>query len=435
MSQIASRLRLGALCALPAVAAGLAFAPSALATVFTATNTAQLVADINSANTAGGQNEIILSPATTYAPTTPLTITSGDFLEITGPPQNNATSQSKAAIFSGTSVNPDTSPPMTVAPGAHAVFKAFNTNAGGVTTTQFEINGTAEFDNMAVEGGANNDIEIDSTTQTASVVVNDSLVANAGALGIQNDTQSSLYVNDSTIADNSDETGVNGGGVAGNVVMNNTLLVNNSQNGSGEDCAESFFGVGTVTATNSIDDDGTCGVTTSSSVNLGTPKFGTGPVASAAITTSSSAYTLGGAGCEPVDGRFFTFSHCAVGAYQVSGATAPDATAPACTIQSVNESTNPAVASTEVVNAMDAGSGLSLDAISGATTTNGTVAWPVIMGTPWDETTPSNANDPDLATTGAFPVTATKPVGDLTTGDTKWSFTATSWSGISSLCK
>jgi hypothetical protein len=40
----------------------------------------------------------------------------------------------------------------------------------------------------------------------------------------------------------------------------------------------------------------------------------------------------------------------------------------------------------------------------------------------------------DQPSTAAFAVTATKPVGDTTHGDTHWSFTVTNWLGISKLC-
>jgi hypothetical protein len=440
MFHIASRMRLGALIALPAVAAVMTFAPSADAAVYTPTNGAQLTADITAANAAGGSNEIILAPAVAYFPTTPMVVTPGDYLEITGPPQNPAINQSHGTFISGGDVVPSASNTFTVEPGAYAIFKGFGTEAlSTMGFSGFLVEGKAEFDNMEIQAFGNA-IQAESTTQTANVYVNDSAVVDGSEVGVLSDSVSNTILNSDTIADN------NGGGIDGSAILNNTLVANNAGPSQGNyDCDTYAYQDGTITAYNSIDDDGSCaaadttgtGVTTDTltSLHLGRTTYNGGPTATEAIPTTSAAYGVG-SGCLPVDQRFITFTGpCSVGSFQPSSSTVADATAPVCTVVSKNESTNPSVASTEVVGASDAGSGIGPDAVSGATTTNGSVGWPVIAGTPYDETTPSNALGLfDLPTTSAFPVTATKPVGDLTVGDTKWSFTATSWADISTYC-
>ena len=80
-------------------------------------------------------------------------------------------------------------------------------------------------------------------------------------------------------------------------------------------------------------------------------------------------------------------------------------------------------------------------------TVNGTVGWPVISGTLFDETNPMGAGSPpatgadgnpillDEPSTSAFPVTAQKPLNDGTVGDTYWQFDASDWLGNTTLCK
>jgi hypothetical protein len=42
--------------------------------------------------------------------------------------------------------------------------------------------------------------------------------------------------------------------------------------------------------------------------------------------------------------------------------------------------------------------------------------------------------DPSYPSLAAYPVTATKPLGDLTAGDTKWSFYTSDWLGNTTYC-
>jgi hypothetical protein len=94
------------------------------------------------------------------------------------------------------------------------------------------------------------------------------------------------------------------------------------------------------------------------------------------------------------------------------------------------------VASTQSVLATEAsGIGLGTDSVNNATTTNGSVSWPVVGSTWFNETSPSLAAALDFPSNGNYPVTATKPVGDLTVNDTQWSFYASDWLGNTTLCK
>ena len=72
--------------------------------------------------------------------------------------------------------------------------------------------------------------------------------------------------------------------------------------------------------------------------------------------------------------------------------------------------------------------------LKGTTTTNGTVSFPTVPGTLFDETSPT-ANILDSPSGSAFPVLAQKPASDTTAGDTFWSFTATDWFNNQTLCQ
>jgi len=69
-------------------------------------------------------------------------------------------------------------------------------------------------------------------------------------------------------------------------------------------------------------------------------------------------------------------------------------------------------------------------------TSNGTVSYPTVGSTWFADLNPS-ATIPsmvDFPSNSPLAVTASKPAGDTTVGDTKWSFDATNWLGITTYC-
>jgi hypothetical protein len=82
------------------------------------------------------------------------------------------------------------------------------------------------------------------------------------------------------------------------------------------------------------------------------------------------------------------------------------------------------------------GIGIGPDAVNDTITSNGTIVGTPVFDNWLNATDASFTLDPAYeATTAALPVTATKPVGDTTAGDTKWSFYATDWLGNTTYCK
>ncbi len=441
---IASRGRVrGAAIALSAVGA-LAFAPAALAQPpVTVTNTTGLISAINAANSAGGTNEIILAPDGTngpYEPTTPITVAPGDNLEISGEPKNQATTTLNTETdINGSAETNLQQDLITVDSGANLLLKGFSISSSvsdGFYTV--EVNGNAEIDNMAFFGENGTIVGVDqsSLTQVPNVTIDNSFLGNSAIDSVENNTGNASF-NDDTI------TGNFTGGIvfgSGNTVLNNTLIANN---GSAPDCQN-----GTPTSeTNSIDNDGSCGVTTKTLTQIALPTGGAlsykgGPTPVLVLKSTSVVYGAGNtAYCLSDDQRFFAKgSTCDVGSYQQNNtAQYTDTAPPICTVYQTNESNNPAVASTQTVNVTDpSGPGLGPDVNIEATFLkgSGTISMPTTpVGYP--ETNP-NAVDPsllDAPTDGPYPVTASKPVGDLTVGDTSWEFLVQDWLGNSTTCK
>jgi hypothetical protein len=230
-----------------------------------------------------------------------------------------------------------------------------------------------------------------------------------------------------------------------NINVYNTLFVKNKQNGGTGACGQ--LGTTGDTFTGDYADESSCGtngvtVSTGLDLKIGQTVTNGGPTITTSLKTGNPAIGKGLAQyCPSADQRFFLYTQgtggtCDVGAYQTTGTQDVSTQGPVCTIQSINESSNPAVASTEVVNAQEpAGSiGLGADAVNYTITNNGTVSYPV-NGTTWfnapDQVLTIDPSYPSLA---AYPVTATKPLGDLTAGDTKWSFYTSDWLGNTTYC-
>lgn len=438
---IASRGRLrGAAIALSAAGA-LAFTPAAFAATYNVTSTSGLVSAIAASNAAGGSNVINVAPDAngTYFPTAPITIAAGNNLEISGAPKNQATTAAATqTVISGQQVNPLTANFITVADGASLLVKGLtisSATANGYSV--IEDNGNVEIDNTAFFGNGGTILSLDQTgADVPNATVDNSFLGNSLLDAVENNSGNATLNNDTI-------TGNQHGGVgfgSGNTVLNNTLI---ADNGTSLNCQ----GGAPTSESNSIDDDGSCGVTQVSRSSLKIPTGGAlsyngGPTLTLKLGAGSSAFGAGNALlCLSSDQRFFARGGtCDVGSYQSSGTTqATYSTAPICTVASINESSSTSVASTETVNVTDPGGpGLGPDAnvlgtfVSGS----GTVAVPTnAFG--YDETNPT-ASDPSLTDSpaaGPFAVTASKPLGDVTSGDTKWQFTVSDWLGNTATCK
>ncbi len=442
------------------VAGAMAFAPSAFATTTTVNTTAGLISAINAANAAGGTNEIIMQPTETgtpaaldYFPTAPITIQPGDNLELTGQPKLTelSTNTSTQTVLNGQQVNPLTANMITVAPGASLLIKGISITVAAATGfSAIEDNGNLEVDNVAMYANTGNDIEIDQTTSTVpNATIDESTIDGSLNAGIANNG-GNLALN------NTDVVGNTGGGVGmggGTTVLDNSLIASNTAGGL-SDCAGTANNV-----VNTIDDDTTCGglTYTDSQIKFQTGDaltFGQGgPTPDQVLKAGSVAYTTPAgtaneAGnplyCLSDDQRFYsTAGSCVIGSYDpaATSQTSDTAASITCTIGNISESSNPSIASTETINVTDPGGpGLGADADAVPVFLNGKT---VTLSEPgnalgYNITDPS-APDPSLTdapfTSGPLAVTASKPLGDVTAGDTKWGFTVQDWLGNSTQCQ
>ncbi len=495
---LVSRLRRkGVMIVLPLAAAvlPLAFAPTAAADqIYTPANSAALTADITAANAAGGFNIIELQGSATsggYVPTTPIVITG--HLEITGPPKANYLPSNKFVVV-GDDVSPlATSDTITVASGANVILKGFTLQLCGsqedpsVQTACVRVDGggNLELDNMSIANPVNDGVIVNAG---GSATLNNAEVFDSGAEGIVVNDPGTLTLNNATIADNGADGLLWSPGA--DVTINNSIIaLSNHLDAGYQNCSVGSPGpvpLSDVTTIASIDDDGTCDVEPAFSddqnIDLSsTTEDGQGPSLFLATGLDNGFSDAWGAGdpltCQNDDQTFylrtggqnsFPAGACDDGAWQstaVDGGagSTQDAstTGPVCTVPAtVNgnpnpfESTSATVPSTEQVNVQSVSpAGLAADAIfdpvsvlkASPTTPNGTVGWPVIPGTLFDETNPTGApvytgaggaqEQLDAPSSALFPVTAQKPLGDLTSGDTSWQFDASDWLGNTTLCK
>jgi hypothetical protein len=435
---IGSRLRrIGVCIALPVALAGLS-AQAADAQTFNVTNGTQLFNAVNTANSTPGFNVIQIGDNLILPSQTQSMVITGN-LEITGPPQL------QPSQFNPPGQQPDinaqnqvasTQPLFTIEPGANVIFKAFDLiSAGGVGFPAVRIaGGNLELDNGSFSGNIGDGVDLSGGTLTTNNFLfssNDDAVGSGSAIDNEG---GSVTLNNSTLAHNDH------GGVTNGFVAHNTVLYQNAP-----DC----IGSGATSDVNSEDDDLTCNVTFGGGApNIGPAQFNGGPTLTAAPQSGSDAIGAGNfSWCARSDARFFNLpvgaTSCDIGEVQTTATMVADTTGPVCTIFSKNESTNPSVPSTEQVNAVDSGAGgVGADAIGNTTivlksnpsTTNGTVAYPTVPGTLFDATSPTS-NILDQPSGSPFPVTASKPAGDLTVNDTQWSFTATDWLSNQTLCQ
>jgi hypothetical protein len=474
---VRSGLRFRALALVPVVCGALVLASSADAALtspwFTceAANATALTTCLSDLGTTSGlhSNEIIVLKPAQYFVGNFITIPSGVNLEITGSGNDTAAgevpawSQNPNTTVGVATLNGSQLPQsgadldmITIPATSNVEFKAVTLQGGGApefaTIRDF---GDVEFDNAAFIGDTGTDIALaqDQNSLTpANAILNNSTMAGGSGDALETDSTSTATFYNSDVVD------YQNGGIDGNANLINTLVANNNSIGAGtQDCGNGFSF--TLTATHSIDSDGSCaaiagsGITTDSLSSLklsGNPAPGHGgPTATTSLGTGSAA--IGGAtNCLPADQRFFvrpSTSTCDVGAYQ-TGAT-QDTTKPTCPepgSAAVVISTNSSGVKQEAVTVTPAPEGFGLDSVTAYTLANtggfapGTVSWNTVTGGPfigatdWDATSPSAA-EPDYNSVTPFTVTATKfSAADNVSGDTNWSFPVTDWAGQTTTC-
>lgn len=455
---LASRARRAVGVAVPVVVAVLGFAQVASAagttypsTVLTpgapgqsgATNGSQLASAVAGLTAAGGFNLIQLCGCDYVLPAgQPLNIPAGVQVEITGPPLGTGNNVTNAETVDGTNLVSDI---ITTAANDNVILKSFNIDNAPAGFAAVKTNGgNVELDNMALWNQFGNGM----TVAGGTVAVNDSLVSdnvNSATGSGEGITQTGglLTLHHTTISGNS-KYGIQGT----DYFMYDSLLdnnVGNDCNPPSPDGIQPPTGLQNPGELNTYDNDGSCADNADPNLAVQAPAaFLGGPVKSAPIT-APAAPTDTISSCPIEDIRFWktpSTSSCDPGSAQ-RGATAVtgepanySTTTPSisCTVKTTTE----APPANQVVAVTDPTAWLGPDTILNATTTNGTISWPVSGSTLFDLTSPAGANPQQwftAPTAGEYDVTAFKPSGDATVGDTSWSFTAMDWLGNTKLCK
>jgi hypothetical protein len=459
---IASRARRAVCVAVPVVVAVLAFAQAASAagttypsTVLTpgavgqsgATNGSQLAADVAGLTTAGGFNLIQLCACDYVLPAGTggnLAIPANVQVEITGPPLATGSPTGNQEVVDGTNLATNI---ITTAAGDNVILKGFNlTNAPAGFSAVQTNGGNVELDNMSLWNQFGNGL----TVAGGTVAVNDSQVGdnvNSASFNGEGITQTGgvLTLHHTTVSGDS-KYGIQGT----DYFMYDSLLINNV----GNNCNPASNGSSPPpglqnTDMNTYDNDGSCFDNADPGLSVQAPAaYLGGPTKSAPITSTGTAGSLTAdniTSCPVEDERFFlspSTSSCNPGAAQ-NGATRVTSepgnystTTPSisCTVKTTTE-TPPA---SQVVAVTDPTAWLGPDTILNATTTNGTISWPVSGSTLFDETNAAGTNPQNWVTAptaSEYDITAFKPSTDATVGDTSWSFTAMDWLGNTKLCK
>jgi hypothetical protein len=429
---MASRLWRKIAVALPIAAATVACVPAAASAasvapvIYTPTTTTALQTDISQADGATpGTLSIIQLCGCSYQPTESLPL-SGD-IEITGPPTNQAAQGTDANINGQTVFNLSPAVPLFVVnSGASVLFKAVDIesagNGDGVGAIQ--DSGSVEIDNSGIIGSLGSALVVNSG---ATAYLTNSDISGGTADGVENSGTATL-TND-TLAYNA-YGALAGSGMS---IYNSYIYKDHEENTAGGSCVNT---TGDTFAGDYADDStcGTTGVTVASTLSRYTGQVGYngGPDETVNLKTGNPAIGKGlAAYCPPSDGRFFLYTQgsggtCDVGDYQTTGTEDTGTTGPTCTVGTTTESSNVNVPSTMTVNVTDpaGGVGIGPDVVTTTTTNNGTVMLPTVSGS-WFDTE---------LTDGPYTVTAQKPAGDLTVGDTSWSFYASDWLGNSTYC-
>jgi hypothetical protein len=436
-----SRLRRRLALALPVAGAALVFAGTASAAtvapvIYTPTTEAALESAISSADGAApGTLSIIQLCGCSYQPTTASLTLSGN-IELTGPPTDQGAQGTDPNVNGTQLFNLSPTPPLIViSAGANVLIKGVDIAAGGGNgANAVEDFGNLELDNSTIGGAQGTGLNVDSGG--TAVVSNSDLSGNIF----------DALASSGTVTLVQDTFAYNGAGaIAGPGISSyNTYFFKNKQVSGAGACEAN---TSTDTFTSDYNDDSSCGttgVTVALDRNLPTGQqiFAGGPSQTVPLNSGNQAIGKGNPlYCPTADQRFFLYTQgsggtCDVGSYQTTGAQDTSTTGPACAVASTNESSNPAVPSTQTVNVTEAGGiGIGADSVNNTTTNNGMVSTPAV-GTSWFNAVNSGLSvDQAYPSVGPYGVTATKPAGDLTVGDTKWSFFATDWLGNTTLCQ
>jgi hypothetical protein len=451
--------------AIPVATAALVLAPIANAATarFAPTTLAQLDSAINTANNtnpAGTQNIITLG-AQSFTLDTPIVVKTGIWLEITGMPgqQTNVgggPTQAPALNGQGLFTSAPNSPDITVQSGGFFLMKAIELNTGGSPSAPAVlVNGTAEIDNSAIDGGNGTALQNGGGTTTA---VNSDL--SDGVLGGAQNTGGTLNLISDTIFNNAGSGLIGSTSTETNRVINTYIVNNNNPTGTSTTNCQNITSTNT-TFTTSLSDDFVASCGTASTGHLIYDTSGGGTMASNSASTTNLTGDYGGptestqllagnpaigAGTCPTgwpngDQRFYLRTSCDIGSYQTTGTQDMSAAGPKCVANRPIPASGGTAAS-QTVNVTDQNTiGMGPDALSdlnsvlfGTTTPNGMITFPVLAGTPFMAVHGGSTPFQTLPSTNAYPVTDTKPSAAEPANDTQWSFTATNWLGIMTAC-
>lgn len=434
----------------------LAFPGGAGAAVITVTpdgtsGTDNLTAAINTANTnTDTSNTIILNPGNLsgtntarYTPKAGITIgnsSTAKTLTITGPHAAQAGTGAAATVIDG-SIQANTPADLfTILSNATVNIDGVQVQSGGGDSqhAQFRVNGILNVWDSAFLSAVGSAADV-SLGGTFNFHTSDIEATQATSINNQNGTTN---LDHSDVLFPGSGAGAIGSIVStgGTVTLNNTILAA----ASGSECV----GVSTQpTGNNSIDDDGTCGVTHSADANIATAytyaaNNNGGPTDSQIYPAGNPDTSLLGTNCPIVDQRFFVnpvnssgVPQCDIGADTTTATQ--QTTGPTCVVTNTNLTSNPA---TQTVAVQDTKSGLGPergtfndlfqptatfnpavtnpdDPITDMTITNGSVTAPSFPSAP--------------SSTAPLSITATKANQSLLT---RWHFWATNWAGVSTYC-
>jgi len=395
------------------------------------TNGANLTTDINTANSNGGSNTIVIDGPGVYEPASTLTITDPN-LTITS---NHAQQlvNGGAPIIDGAQDTAD-APLVSISSGGGLTVQGVDFRAIGVANGSFpgiDVSGSLTSYSSAFQANpteATIQVETGGTASLSETLVSDNL-----GDGIDNEG-GTINLNLDTIIRNVFGLVLNGGTTN---ATNSILALNGGSAGTDTNCT----GATLNSSSYDVDTDGTCvapGDTTSKTgvtQAFGQTKSNGGPTPTAAITTGPAVGEVPAANCQLTDQRFFLIpsgTNCDAGSYQHNATQ--DTTPPSCpgpgvitpnvsqmiTLSDPLSGLGPEGGT--ITDQSDAQAGVTLgndqaDVVDGVAITNGTVA-----------ATGFSASGPS---TSPIQVTATKTTSGT---PTRWSFYATNWAGLTKFC-
>jgi hypothetical protein len=283
---------------------------------FTATTTAQLMADVSGASA----NQVInLAPGVTFSPTAPLDVkVSG--MQIIGPHTGSGVVINGGLVVNSSGSGLGTNDPFEIEAGASLTLSNVSIRQTGTGGSGIDVLGSLDLENSDLQGNNNNAI---TSEQFSTVVIRNSTIAVNGNAGL--DVIGDVQLFNDTV------TGNTHGGIfmdGGTAELTNTIVAGNR----GGDCPN---GVVTSSVT-SLDKDGTCGVNLTGNPNLGPIGFNGGTTQSylpAAPSPAINAGTNANSLCPSVDQEYDARSDgkCDIGSMEVQGGdtTPPVVTPPA----------------------------------------------------------------------------------------------------------